>query len=86
MHKSAAETAEFCAQLRLQEGRVSKVEVLLCPPFTALAAAAAALEGSTIKLGAQNIYWEEKGAYTGEIAPRKLKEFGVSHGILGHSE
>ncbi len=86
MHKTAAETAEFCAQLRLQEGRFSKVEVLLCPPFTALAAAAAALEGSTIKLGAQNISWEEKGAYTGEIAPRMLKEFGVSHVILGHSE
>lgn len=86
MHKTAAETTSFCDQLILQEKRFAGVEVLICPPFTALAAAAASLEGSAVKLGAQNMSWEEKGAYTGEIAPRMLQEFGVSHVILGHSE
>ncbi len=86
MHKTAAETAAFCSGLKKREAEFRGVEVLICPPFTALAAAAAALEGSGIKLGAQNMFWEEKGAYTGEIAPAMLKEFGVSHIIIGHSE
>lgn len=86
MHKTAAEAASFCNQLTLQEKKFTGVEVLVCPPFTALAATAAALEGSAVKLGAQNMSWEVKGAYTGEIAPQMLKEFGVGHVILGHSE
>ena len=69
-----------------QQEKISGVEILICPPFTALAAAAAALDGSGIKLGAQNMFWEEQGAYTGEISPAMLKEFGVSHVIIGHSE
>lgn len=86
MHKTAAETTAFCNELKRREKEFQGVEVLVCPPFTALSAAAAALQGSTIKLGAQNMFWEEKGAFTGEIAPAMLKEFGVSHVILGHSE
>ncbi|MDI9457432.1 MAG: triose-phosphate isomerase [Dethiobacteria bacterium] len=86
MHKTAAETVSFCNRLLPQEKYFQGIEVLICPPFTALAAAAAALEGSSIKLGAQNMSWEEEGAYTGEIAPQMLKEFRVSHVILGHSE
>lgn len=86
MHKTAAETVIFCEQLKRRENEFGGVEVLLCPPFTALAPAASALEGSAIRLGAQNMSWEEQGAYTGEIAAPMLKEFGVSHVILGHSE
>ncbi len=86
MHKTAAETTAFCNELKKREAEFRGVEVLICPPFTALAAAAAALEGSSIKLGAQNMFWEEKGAFTGEIAPEMLREFGVSHIIIGHSE
>ena len=86
MHKTAAETVTFCEQLKRREKEFGGVEVLLCPPFTALAPAASALEGSAIRLGAQNMSWEEQGAYTGEIAAPMLKEFGVSHVILGHSE
>ena len=66
MHKTAAETAAFCSELKQREKELRGVEVLICPPFTALAAAAAALEGSGIKLGAQNMFWEVKGAFTGE--------------------
>lgn len=86
MHKTAAEAVSFCHGLKLREKEFGGVEVLLCPPYTALSAAADALRGSAIRLGAQNISWETGGAYTGEISAPMLKEFGVSHVILGHSE
>jgi triosephosphate isomerase (TIM) len=86
MHKTAAEAAAFCKEIRQQEGQLSGVEALICPPYTALDAMRKSLEGSRIKLGAQNMFWAEKGAYTGEIAPAMLKELGVEYVILGHSE
>jgi triosephosphate isomerase len=61
-------------------------EVLVCPPFLALDAVRQILEGSPIRLGAQDIHWEAKGAFTGEVSPAMLKEVGVSAVILGHSE
>src|SRR3989338_891030 len=62
------------------------VEVVICPPFTALAAANTALEHSNLGLGAQNMYSEPEGAFTGEISPLMLKEGGCRYVILGHSE
>jgi len=62
------------------------VEVVVCPPFTALAPVAEALKGSSIALGAQNMHWEKQGAYTGEISPLMLREIGCKYVILGHSE
>ena len=64
----------------------SEVEAVVCVPFTNLLDAKDALEGTNIKLGAQNMSWEESGAYTGEISPLMLKEIGVDYVILGHSE
>ncbi len=61
-------------------------DVLVAPPFVALAAAAQELAGSNIALGAQNMHFEDKGAFTGEVAPPMLKAVGVTHVILGHSE
>ena len=86
MYKTAAATAAFCQTLRRDEALFDGVDVLVCPPFTSLPAAAAGLEGSSIKIGAQNMHWEEKGAYTGEIAALMLLEYGVSFVIIGHSE
>lgn len=86
MHKTGAEAADFCRQIRQKEARLQGVEVLICPPFTALPAARTALEGSPIRLGAQNMFWEEKGAFTGEISAPMLLELGVSYVIIGHSE
>ena len=86
MHKTAAEAVAFCERIKAAEDRLVGVEVLLCAPFTALAAVGKALEGSAVKLGAQNMFWEEKGAFTGEIAPLMLLEFGTEYVILGHSE
>ncbi len=86
MHKTAAETAVFCQSIRREESKFAGVDVLICPPFTAISAAAEALRSSSIRLGAQNLHWEEKGAFTGEIAPSMLVEFGTSAVIIGHSE
>ena len=86
MHKTAAETREYCAAIVRNEKLFQGLEVLICPPFTALSAASAALEGSSVRLGAQNMHWEKQGAHTGEIAAQMLLEFGVEYVIIGHSE
>ncbi|MBP1925526.1 triosephosphate isomerase [Sedimentibacter acidaminivorans] len=64
----------------------NNVEVLVCVPFTALYSIRKLLNSSNIKLGAQNMHYDEKGAYTGEISPLMLKEIGVEYVIVGHSE
>lgn len=61
-------------------------EVLVAPPFVALAAVAQALKGSGIRLAAQNMHWEKEGAFTGEVSPTMLRDLACSHVILGHSE
>lgn len=61
-------------------------DIVVCPPFTDLYAVSKQLENTNIKLGAQNVHWEEKGAFTGEISAAMLKELGVSYVIIGHSE
>ena len=65
---------------------IQKVEVIIAPPFTNLIDTYNIVKGTNIKLGAQNMYFEETGAFTGEISPRFLKEIGVEYVILGHSE
>lgn len=64
----------------------SNAEVVVCPPFTALAAVKNALAGTPVKLGSQNMHWADQGAYTGEIAPGMLKDIGCDYAIIGHSE
>jgi triosephosphate isomerase len=65
---------------------VKNVDVVIAPPFTSLISAVEILKDTEVKLGAQNMYYEEVGAFTGEISPRFLKEIGVEYVILGHSE
>jgi triosephosphate isomerase (TIM) len=67
-------------------GGEGTVDVIVCPPFIALAAVAEVLRGSDIALGGQNMYFQEKGAYTGEISPLMLLDTGCTYVILGHSE
>ncbi len=86
MHKTAAETVDFCRSMLKNEELFEGVEVQICPPFTALPAASAVLSGSSIKLGAQNMHWEQQGAFTGEISAPMLLELGVEYVIVGHSE
>lgn len=64
----------------------SSLEIVICPPFTALAVVAEVIKGSNIALAAQNMHWDNQGAFTGEISPIMLKELGCQYVVLGHSE
>ena len=86
MHKTVAATRTLLSALNERVASTSGVDVAVAPPFTALAAAAEALSGSTILLGAQNMHWDEEGAYTGEISPVMLTDLAIDFVILGHSE
>lgn len=85
MNKSIAEARDLVFKMNAKLREISGVDKVLCPPFTSLMAVSALLEGSGVGLGAQNMYWEEKGAFTGEISPSMLKEI-CQYVILGHSE
>ncbi len=85
MHKTVAQALETVRRLRPKVSDITTVEIAVCPPFTALYAVAEALKASNIKVGAQNVFWEDEGAYTGEISPVMLKEL-VTYVIIGHSE
>jgi len=86
MHKSVGEAIALVQNLKESLADVTDREVLVCPPFTALYPVAEALKGSNIELGAQNIYPQEEGAYTGEISPAMLRDLGCRYVIVGHSE
>ncbi len=86
MNKNSAEARDFIAELKGKADFSKNVEVAVCPPFTSLQAAASAAAGSAVKVGAQNMHWEESGAYTGEISASMLAEIPVSSVIIGHSE
>ncbi|WP_077369989.1 triose-phosphate isomerase [Anaerosalibacter sp. Marseille-P3206] len=85
MNKNVSEALELVKELKKIE-RNKNVETVLCVPFTNLWQVKNEIEGTDIKLGAQNMHWEESGAYTGEISPLMLKEIGIDYVILGHSE
>ena len=85
MNKTIDEARALVADLGRELDGIPDVEKVLCPPFTSLMAVYAMLEGLHIGLGAQNMYWEEKGAYTGEISPQMVAEL-CGYVILGHSE
>jgi len=85
MNKTVAEARELVAAMSSKLGEIANVEKVVCPPFLAIPALASLLEGSGIGLGAQNLHWEEKGAFTGEVSPGMVKEF-CQYVIIGHSE
>ena len=86
MYKTPAETQVFFEKFRPLAANAEHCEVVICPPFTNLAAAVKAVEGTRIQIGAQNMHWAKDGAYTGEISAGMLKAAGCSHVIIGHSE
>jgi triosephosphate isomerase (TIM) len=86
MYKTPAETTQFFEKFRPLVEKSSHCEVVICPPFTNLAAAVDAARGSNIRVGAQNIGWAKEGAFTGEISGPMLVAGGVTHAIVGHSE
>jgi len=86
MHKTLAEAVSFADSLQREVGTFEDREVILAPPFTALAAVRNALWRADFKLAAQNCHWEDKGAFTGEVSGVMLKDVGCDCVILGHSE
>jgi len=87
MHKTAAETAAFLdALLPRVDALRAQIEIVVAPPFTSLQLGGERLRDSRVRLGAQTMHWELKGAFTGEVSAPMLRELGVSHVILGHSE
>lgn len=87
MHKTQADASAFVQALIPQLNKVPESrELVLCAPFTALSVLADKLQGSRIKVGAQNIHWEKSGAYTGEVSGPMLCEIGVRYVTVGHSE
>jgi triosephosphate isomerase len=87
MYKTQAEALEFLQTfLPLLENTPDERDVILCAPFTTLTALSKSLHGSRVQVGAQNIHWEDVGAYTGEISGPMLLETGVRYVVIGHSE
>ena len=85
MNTTVSEATELVNEMRQGLDEIDNVDKVICPPFISLAAVRELIKGSSIKLGAQNIYFEEKGAYTGEISPLMLAEL-CEFVIVGHSE
>lgn len=86
MHNSIAESIALAHAIKEGTTGLKNGEVVVAPPFTALQSVGEAIKGSTVALAAQNMYYEEKGAYTGEISPVMLKDVGCTYVIIGHSE
>src|SRR6195256_2936518 len=86
MNKTVAEALDLVRGLKLELANIKEVDIVVCPPFTALSEVSKAILDSNIRLGAQNMSEHNSGAFTGEIAAGMLKEFSVRYVILGHSE
>lgn len=86
MNKTVAEAVSFVKALKSSIADVKDVDVLICPTFTTLYPVNSEVKGSNINIGAQNLFWEPKGAFTGEVSPVMLKDAGCSYVLIGHSE
>jgi triosephosphate isomerase len=86
MHKTAVEASAFCDAALPRLSPLTDVEVAICPPFTALHAVADHIRGTSVRLGAQDLHWEQAGAFTGEVSGPMLTQVGCAYVIVGHSE
>lgn len=86
MHLTLGAAVQLAQAVTTTCGICTDRDIMIAPPFTALAAVAAAVKDSNIRVGAQNVSWEKEGAYTGEISPIMLKDLGVNMALIGHSE
>jgi len=86
MYKNPAETKEFFRDFLPQIAGHERDEIVICPPYIDLHVAVELAQGSEIAVGAQDVYWKEEGAFTGEISPTMLTAIGCTHVIIGHSE
>jgi triosephosphate isomerase len=86
MNTTLGEAVDLAKGVVKAAGGVSGVGVAVCPPYVNLTAVAEAIKGSNVKLGAQDVHWEAKGAFTGKVSTAMLKSVGVTYVIIGHSE
>ncbi|MGI6492337.1 MAG: triose-phosphate isomerase [Pelotomaculum sp.] len=86
MFKTPSEAALLAEDLKDLSAMTGSIDIVVCPPFTALERVVTVLGGSGIGVGAQDVFWEDSGAFTGEIAPTMLKDVGCGYVIIGHSE
>lgn len=86
MNKTINEAVELVNGLKRELVDIVEVDIVVCPPYTALSDVRELLMDSNITLGAQNLYWEEKGAFTGEVSAQMLQDAGCDYVIIGHSE
>jgi len=86
MNKTISEAVSFCDEFIPLVRGVNDVEIIIAPPYTALQSVIERCRGTNILISAQNLFYEEKGAYTGEISPVMLKDIGCEYSIIGHSE
>ena len=86
LNNTVGEAVTLTTELKQLVADASGVEIVVAPPFTALAAVSATIAGSNVCLSAQDVYWEERGAFTGEVSPTLLKDVGCEYVIVGHSE
>ena len=86
MFKTCPEAVETAAKLVKLVAGTTEIDVMIAPPFTALAPVSDVVRGSAVSLGAQNLFWEAQGAFTGEISPAMLVSTGCTYVIIGHSE
>src|SRR3989338_2390332 len=86
LNKTVSESTDLASKLKKSIGDLEDREVVLCPTFVSIDSVSEAVAGSNISVGGQNIYFEESGAFTGEISAPILKSTGASHVIIGHSE
>src|SRR6478752_7306123 len=86
MYKTLSEANSFVTELRQQVPKADQIDTVVCPPALFLGQLVKASEGTNVKIGAQNMHFEENGAFTGEISPLALDDLKVDYVILGHSE
>jgi triosephosphate isomerase (TIM) len=86
MNKTSADAVGLAGELVTAIGKQTDVDVVVCPPFTAIESVAKTIDGSTVKLGAQNMHFEPSGAFTGEVSAPMLRSIFANYVILGHSE
>ncbi len=86
MNFTPSEAEAFIQEIKPMVAGKDQCDIIFCAPYVTIAAAMKAAEGSNIKIGAENVHFEEKGAYTGEVSAKMLREIGVEYVIVGHSE
>lgn len=86
LFKTNPEAQQLANQIKIKATDIKHTEIILCPPFTALTVVRDIIKNSNVKLGAQNLYWENSGAFTGEISAEMIKSTGADYVIIGHSE